>query len=483
MFVPIKVCLSAFIVQFTSGFTQGTFCLRPGKICSAYKMSYLDSLSTQQPDEESNDDNERNDSQHFRQSPPIKPISSGVIPSGRGPLGSYLDGMASGMTSDQDDSGKDETDDENTDSGSSTFDNQSRQGKPASWSGEYLTNFLAGDDDARTDVRTLLTQRSIQAFMRLLEECRDPHSAKWIQEDFLKTGNLLDYHGTGARFSEEFGGMWDAPLISMTQQPKSRIIISAKRRGRGHGGWSKNNPYLKERWVEMPIDIDPTNLASRILAVREQIAGEWVKDIDILVDANNQILEKVSNSSSQKIENIPTKSDEADQSRPQMFERTAAHMLNNNARFAGVLSSPSRRSNFDLLYNLCTQAAIHRILREKKDSTGAQSDSTFAFLRYFYTLRAEDYFDGDLNFGRADDFLDELLQNKPTLIEGDLVDPVKIAETIIQTRNKVADDWKALMTRVPEDHTPVRQYIFSNQMQVSSSEDSTVDRNDSSAFQ
>ena len=58
---------------------------------------------------------------------------------------------------------------------------------------------------------------------------------------------IIFISGTGARFIEDFGGNWDAPLLAMTAEPKSRIIVSAKRRGRGHGGWSKNNPYLKER--------------------------------------------------------------------------------------------------------------------------------------------------------------------------------------------------------------------------------------------
>ena len=44
----------------------------------------------------------------------------------------------------------------------------------------------------------------------------------------------------------------------------------------------------------MAIDIDPSNLASRILEVREQIAGEWQKDLDVLVAANDQIENDVS---------------------------------------------------------------------------------------------------------------------------------------------------------------------------------------------
>ena len=247
-------------------------------------MSYLDTLSQPEDNDEDDDDDDDDDDVDSRknntpqqqspssssssasstttlsqqgQGPKWKSISGG-IPTGRGPQASYLQAM-SNPTPNQNNEQEDpqettnaslDNDDGNDDIFSKTND------KPASWSAEYLSDFLHGDDP-RTDIRNLLTQRSIQSFMCLLEHCRDPHSAKWIQQDFLNTGNLIDYHGTGAAFIESFGGTWDASLLQMIQQPKDRIIISAKRRGRGHGGWSKHNPYLKERWVEMPVDIDP----------------------------------------------------------------------------------------------------------------------------------------------------------------------------------------------------------------------------------
>jgi hypothetical protein len=73
----------------------------------------------------------------------------------------------------------------------------------------YSPNDRAFQDwskNSRIDVRNLLTQRSIQSFMFLCEECRDPHSGKWIEE-FLGTKNLLQYHGTGASFVT--GVTWD----------------------------------------------------------------------------------------------------------------------------------------------------------------------------------------------------------------------------------------------------------------------------------
>lgn len=95
----------------------------------------------------------------------------------------------------------------------------------------------------RTCVRNFLTQRSIQSFMFLAEQVRDPHTADWI-ERLLGQADLLNFHGTGALNFERFPA-WDSFFKELIQQPKTTIIVQAKRRGRGHGGWSKNNPYLK----------------------------------------------------------------------------------------------------------------------------------------------------------------------------------------------------------------------------------------------
>lgn len=432
------------------------------------RMSYLDSLSPAQPDEENNNDNNKDGNQANQQQPP-QPVykPAGIVPSGRGPLGSYLDAVSSGRSGSFNEEGEDEDEEEFPETQTNT-----NTRKLESWTNTYLSTFLTGDD-ARTDIRNLLTQRSIQSFMRLLEECRDPHSAKWIQEDFLQSGNLLDYHGTGAGFIESFGGTWDAPLIEMIGRPRDRIIVSAKRRGRGHGGWSKNNPYLEERWMEMTVDIHPSSLASRILSVREQIAKEWTQDLDILLTANDQILQSFFDTM------------KSSQNGQGSFERTAANMMNNIARSAVRTSSPFRRSNFDLMYNLCTQAAIHRILRERL-AAGEEREISFIFLRDFYTEKAEEYFDGDLQSGRADDFFDDLLQTSPSVLSTEdgktgLVDPVGAAEAIIKMRKEVVNDWKALMKRVPEDHTGVRQALFTNQIERSDA--SPTYDNDSEGFQ
>merc|ERR1712238_528111 len=69
-------------------------------------------------------------------------------------------------------------------------------------------------DDARTDIRNLLTQRSIQQFMKLCEDCRDPHTVSWLNDYLLhptdsntaveqQQYSIMDYYGTGSKFLED----------------------------------------------------------------------------------------------------------------------------------------------------------------------------------------------------------------------------------------------------------------------------------------
>lgn len=98
---------------------------------------------------------------------------------------------------------------------------------------------------ARTDVRNFLTQRALQSFIHLLVETRDPHTVTWM-EDFGGWSNLEEFHGTGA-LNLTIYPEWDTSLLKMMEEPPVVVVVRAKRRGKGHGGWSKNNPYMEVR--------------------------------------------------------------------------------------------------------------------------------------------------------------------------------------------------------------------------------------------
>jgi len=330
-------------------------------------------------------------------------------------------------------------------------DRQRGNGGSGRSSGSTNNDQIIARNNARLCVKSFLTQRSIQSFSYLLAECRDPHSGKWI-EDFLGLQNLGNYHGTGA-FDVSRYPTWDSVLLDMMRQPNDKMIVSAKRRGRGHGGWSKNNPYLEERWVEFPIDIRPASLVQRLLPVRQQLALEFQKDLQIVKIVDSMIMDSYFT----KVKEDP-ESDHA-------FDRISVAILSNFTEFQESGSSPFRRGNFDLLYNLCTQASTHRLLREFK-AEGKVREVSFLWLRRFYGERVKDFFDGDQPFGKADDFIDALLRTPPSLIDMDggrsvgLTDPLMMAERIISIRSEIADEWIELMGEVKEDHLRLNDVLM-----------------------
>jgi hypothetical protein len=166
--------------------------------------------------------------------------------------------------------------------------------------------------------------------------------------------------------------------------------------------------------------------------VREQITKESCRcDLDILQAANARILDSYFKRA--KAERR-LRDDQLLTTPPVVFERTAVNILNNcTETFAGGASSPFRKGNFDLLYNLCTQASIHRLLRQLGEA-GSDQEVLFVWLRNFYTDRVEEYFDGDQKYGQADDFMDDLLSASPLVVNSPdgkmgFADPMGLAGT------------------------------------------------------
>jgi hypothetical protein len=155
-------------------------------------------------------------------------------------------------------------------------------------------------------------------------------------------------------------------------------------------------------------------------------------------------------------------------SKKKAYDRSAMMVLGNNIVHDGMASSPFRKGNFDLLGLLATQESIHRVLREYQEA-GEERDVSFQWLRDFYIERLPKYFDGNQEYHRADDFLEELLLSTPSLKEMDgkigIVDPIRVAEDIIAMRTEVALDWKDVISVVPaKDHARMRKVILAIQM-------------------
>ena len=102
-----------------------------------------------------------------------------------------------------------------------------------------------------------------------------------------------------------------------------------------------------------------------------------------------------------------------------------------------------------------------------RDLQESKVDSvSYQWLLKFYSERLSEFFDGDVAFGRADDFIDALLRSPPSLVSVDdgrsigLTDPLRIAERIIAKRSEVAHEWIGMMKDVKQDHLVFNDLLF-----------------------
>lgn len=233
------------------------------------------------------------------------------------------------------------------------------------------------------------------------------------------------------------------------------------------------------------IDVDPASLVHRLIAVREQLSKEWVQDLETMYSTNdeilNQYLEKQLEARKSSSSRTPKdKDDEEDKdddddddetimnTKPHALFNNSIVMLANSIANGDRESSPFRRSNFDLLLLLSTQESVHRVLQEYQDEG---ETANFDWLKAFYTKRVAKVFDGHgIEYGRADEFLEELLVAPPTAQRTNnkegvrFIDPMAMVEDIIRERSEVAREWKDIASEIPSDHTDLRRLLLTRRM-------------------
>lgn len=352
------------------------------------------------------------------------------------------------------------------------------------------------DDDENeflpVDFRTFMTQRSIQSFLFLLAQTRDPHTIKWL-DGFLQpylvrsaskfsfdpetvdikdpnvgwgtsvsndknlSSKLLYYHGISAFKASEVTS-WDFIFLRLLEEPSSTLYIQT------------NNPRIPE----FEVDIDPSRLCSRILSVRDQISKEWIEELEVIsnlgVPMFSSYWEHV-----QKGDGVG-------------FDRASQLFLEEVDAETGFKPSPLRKANYDLLLRLVTQVSICRVLQREGGVLIDEGDSaqkkllTRSYLKEFYSERKYKYFKGNIGkYGRTDDFLEELMLSPPRMVLNEqnqksndetnalFVDPLGIAEIVVRERERVATEWKNLIIEVISkgtDQVELRQQMLNRMMGI-----------------
>lgn len=314
------------------------------------------------------------------------------------------------------------------------------------------------------DFPMFLNQVTIQSLIFLINSLRDRHTALWL-EDFTQPVirsrtqdkasdrvlsnmakavedampetqverpiRLLTYHGLGAMNTTLFP-TWDSYFEKLLREDAVSYLVESAR---------AHVPTYE-------MEINPASLCSRLISVREQIAREFVNDLDVIAEMSGTMMQRCYDS------------------------RVNGEMEKPNLLFLdSVLDdyapSPLRKGNFDLLMSLTTQEAIHRVLNNK--SLQQSDKSSVLFLRNFYVKRIETHFTGSNWYGRAEEFLDELFQASPSVMQlqdekCDLVDPLRVAELLLKQREVVAEEWLELALDVPQSHTEIKRWQFNRLM-------------------
>lgn len=322
-----------------------------------------------------------------------------------------------------------------------------------------------GDWQLDNSFEQFLNQCSIQSLIFLINSLKDRHTALWL-EDFtqpiihsktkeekskedqtlsnmaaalndamhetqmVRPIKLLSYHGLGAINTTRFP-TWDVYFEQLLQQPILEYTIESSR------------PHVPS----YTLDIVPASLCSRLISVREQIAREFVNDLDAIAEFSLTVMETYYRQQRQSNNN----------NNNDKLERMPRYFLERND-YEDYMPSPLRKGNFDLLLAITTQEAIHRTLnrlctnsnnnnknRDKNDDDddyclveGSPDSVSVQFLRNFYVQRIGSHFTGSNIYGWADDFLDELLQTLPRSVvqlqdsKSGLVDPERLLEMIFK---------------------------------------------------
>lgn len=304
------------------------------------------------------------------------------------------------------------------------------------------------------DFQYFLNQAAIQALIFLVNSLRDRHTAIWL-EDFTqpiirsrtkdnasdavlsnmaealdsamhetqmeRRIKLLTYHGLGAINTTLFP-TWSYFFESLLQEDDVSYRIESTR---------SHVPTYE-------MEVNPASLCTRLISVRELIAREFVVDLDAVAEISETTMERFKEGKLEK-PNL-------------MFLDCSVH--------EDYLPSPLRKGNFDLLLTLTTQEAIHRILNSEFQSC---ERATLSFLYNFYLARIETHFTGSNWYGRAEDFLEQMLQSSPTSIRiqdsrSVLVDPVNVANLILRQREAVVEEWIELALDVPKSHADIKRW-------------------------
>jgi len=261
-------------------------------------------------------------------------------------------------------------------------------------SGGHESQHYSAAENALYD---FLTRRAVNTLMVYLEEFHDGPSKDWLEK-------FAGFKQRGDTFAKA-----DEYLLAMMRTSTQRGTLTV----------SHPKGYFKRSF---PFTIEPRRLAERILAIREQLALEWQRDLQLIAEENKQLnrihLELSLNGAGTDLNKV----------RKRIFESDP--FADNDSALCPI--------NYRKLKTMVTHYASYAVLEKLHH---ADNHSYNWLSTYLKTHPVED----DEAFIRAMWHAPSLKMTNPSTV----VQPFDLAGEILSERLSIAKDWTFLLTTTP----------------------------------
>jgi len=305
-----------------------------------------------------------------------------------------------------------------------------------------------------TLVDDLLCQRAVQNQLYYFQEFRDGFKRQWL-ECFYEHEGLLNFHG--------FGGL-QVPasdyLSAMMESPPHVHEVRSSWGNRYTGG-SKDNPYLQQqRFHTYNETIHPQKICKGIMEIREQVAKEWIEDIEFVKMEDAIFWHDFGVMEEQELQ-APKNNLGADDEGAHMEERQTLFGVGISGNHQ---STPLRLRTYDVLKKASSWVAVQKTLLKFSD----QADDAEDWFRSLWEGGWREVLEESGPTGAADDFFRSLAAMPSRAAEGKvegtlrMITPPDIARQVLEERQSVLQGWKEwlLTGEYLDRHTEIQRALL-----------------------
>jgi hypothetical protein len=316
----------------------------------------------------------------------------------------------------------------------------------------YSVTMVAHHSRAANCAIDFATQRAVQQLLFTFASLRDETSCRWLDE--WAGDGLLDTHVCDAlRLGTSDRRVSSASFFrALFNAPTETLIINKPVAGRG--GSTATNPYLQhKKYFTYAVDIEPPKFGRMIFDVRLAIAEELASDLR-LVSAENERIWRCFRAAVEAGDEI----DIVD-----ALDARFSSALFDASGYATVESgTPYREANYDLALNYTLHCALVNTMEALGRSSKTADVRSLEWLRSFCQIRATGLLLPPRGIRRAADaFMAALLSEAPRLAGQDMLDPMALAEQILDARLAVVEhDWIPALAASADFHLAIRRELL-----------------------